>query len=198
MRWRVRGLFAAAMLLLGLGFVRAVADGPANPGALAAEPRPPVPGSPVPGSPVPGSAGPGDSAGARPVSATATPRPTATPQTIVSRIVRETPTPTPTPAPARTASARGGAALAPRVAVVDFGYSPAELRVRPGQSISFTNGGSNGHDVTGLGAEPWGSGPLYPGQTYSRVFSTVGTYAFYCTYHPQMRGRVTVEEAPAP
>ncbi|GAC1312908.1 MAG: hypothetical protein NVSMB2_00080 [Chloroflexota bacterium] len=111
------------------------------------------------------------------------PLPTAAPPVIISRLARETATPRPTPTPSSE----------PDVAVVDNGYAPSELDVRPGVSVLWTNLGGDGHDITGTGPDGvWRSGPLGPRETYHRSFTRAGVYDYVCTVHPEMRGRVTV------
>jgi len=108
------------------------------------------------------------------------PLPTLAPQAIISRTARE-PQPTPTGEPI---------SLQPRVEVVDYGYSPAQLVIHPGQSVTWVNQGTDGHDVTG---SDWHSGPLTPQDAYTRVFVQPGTYPYECTFHPEMRGSVIVQ-----
>jgi plastocyanin len=114
----------------------------------------------------------------------ATPRPTATPAAVISRMARSTPTPTP-----RREVAEPGP---PRVSVHDAGFDPPELRVRAGQGVTWKNDGAASHDVSALGGEAWGSGPLLTTGTFSRVFSTPGQYDYFCSLHPTMRGRIVV------
>ncbi len=111
---------------------------------------------------------------------TRVPLPTLGPQLIISRTARE-PQPSPTPEPTPTQ---------PHVEVVDYGYSPAQLVIRVGQSVTWVNQGADGHDVTG---SDWRSGPLTPQQGYTRSFAQPGTYPYECTFHPEMRGSIIVE-----
>jgi hypothetical protein len=115
---------------------------------------------------------------------TRVPLPTLAPEAVVSRISRETPQPLPRPTlPSQ-----------PQVEVVDYGFSPGQLVVHVGATVTFVNQGSDGHDVTGGGpGGDWRSGPLAPGEHYSRAFGLPGTYAYVCTIHPEMRGSVVVQ-----
>jgi plastocyanin len=115
---------------------------------------------------------------------TRVPLPTLAPEVIVSRISRETPQPLPRPTlPAE-----------PQVEVVDYGFSPAQLVLHVGATVTFVNQGSDGHDVTGNGpGGDWRSGPLAPSERYTRAFGLPGTYAYVCTIHPEMRGSVVVQ-----
>jgi plastocyanin len=115
---------------------------------------------------------------------TRVPLPTLAPEAIISRISRETPAPPPRVTPSAQ----------PRVEVVDYGYSPQQVTVHLGASITWTNDGNDGHDVTGSGpGGEWRSGPLAPSERYTREFNLTGTFDYVCTIHPEMRGRVIVQ-----
>jgi plastocyanin len=115
---------------------------------------------------------------------TRVPLPTLGPEMITSIISREPLAPPPVPTPSAE----------PQVDVVDYGFSPAQLAVHLGQSVTWTNGGADGHDVTGNGpGGDWRSGPLAPSEHYARGFGLTGTYDYVCTIHPEMRGRIVVQ-----
>ena len=110
--------------------------------------------------------------------------PTLAPQAVVSRISRATPQPLAVPT----------RSTLPQVDVVDYGFSPAQLTIHVGTTVTFTNGGGDGHDVTGTGpGGEWRSGPLAPSERYSREFALPGTYNYVCTIHPEMRGTIVVQ-----
>jgi plastocyanin len=118
---------------------------------------------------------------------TPTPRPTATPQSMISRMARTTPT-VPTRPP-------GAATGAPSISISDAGFAPAELRVQVGRSVTWRNDGLQSHDVSpgGPAEAGWDSGLLGPSGTFSRVFTTPGQYDYVCRLHTVMRGRIIVE-----
>jgi plastocyanin len=166
--------FRAALLALAIGLVVvALAETRASPTAqsTAAPPQPTEPTAPTE------QTAPTE----RP---TRVPLPTLAPEVIVSRISRQTPQPLPGSTPPAE----------PRVEVVDYGFSPGQLIVHVGETVTFVNQGSDGHDVTGSGpGGDWRSGPLAPSERYTRAFGLPGTYAYECTIHPEMRGRVVVQ-----
>lgn len=41
-------------------------------------------------------------------------------------------------------------------------------------------------------AESWDSGPIAPGQSFSKTFVQPGTYSFHCNIHTLMKGTVQV------
>jgi plastocyanin len=71
-----------------------------------------------------------------------------------------------------------------------FRFSPSSITVGSGDTVTWTNNGSEPHDVTGSGLA---SGTLNPGQGYSQAFSSPGTFSYICSIHPFMRGSVTVQ-----
>jgi len=112
------------------------------------------------------------------------PLPTLAPEAIISRISRETPAPPPRVTPSAQ----------PHVDVIDYGFSPQQISVQVGASITWANDGDDGHDVTGSGpGGEWRSGPLAPSERYTRQFNLTGIFEYDCTIHPEMRGRVIVQ-----
>lgn len=72
-----------------------------------------------------------------------------------------------------------------------FGYQPATITVAVGDTVTWSNTGALQHTVTSeTGA--FDSGLIAPGQSFTQTFQTPGTYNYFCTLHPNMRGTVTV------
>jgi plastocyanin len=63
--------------------------------------------------------------------------------------------------------------------------------VQVGQSVTWTNMGSQGHTATAADGA-WDTGTVAPGESASIVFDTPGLYTFLCTPHPWMKGTVLV------
>lgn len=78
-----------------------------------------------------------------------------------------------------------------RVRIVDFAFRPRRLEVQRGTRVRWTNRGSTSHTTTSTKGI-WSSGPLAPGDTFSRVFRSRGVFRYVCSIHPDMRGRVIV------
>src|SRR5262245_36544297 len=78
------------------------------------------------------------------------------------------------------------------VKIGDNLYDPTTINVAVGDTVTWTNSGKVEHTVTSeVGV--WDSGHIKAGGTYSLVFSSPGTYFYYCTVHPrEMRARVVV------
>ena len=79
------------------------------------------------------------------------------------------------------------------VSVSDDQFSPANIQVSPGTTVTWTwASGSTTHNVTFSDGTP-GSGDKPAGSTFSRTFSTAGTFNYSCTIHPGMSGSVLVK-----
>ncbi|GGN34851.1 hypothetical protein GCM10011578_076170 [Streptomyces fuscichromogenes] len=91
----------------------------------------------------------------------------------------------------RAASAAPVAANA--VAISNFAFSPAALKVRAGTRVTWTNQDTDAHTVTSAGpGGPLHSAALTTRATYSYTFTRPGTYAYLCTIHPFMTATVEV------
>lgn len=77
------------------------------------------------------------------------------------------------------------------VQVVDFDYNPRTITVVSGASVRFTNSGAAPHTVTARDGS-FDSGFMARGDAFRHVFSSAGTYQFFCDFHPQMTGTVVV------
>ncbi len=72
----------------------------------------------------------------------------------------------------------------------NFAFSPAQLTISVGETVTWTNQDPAAHTVTGDG---WNSDTLNEGNSYSRTFNEAGTYTYGCDYHPGMLGTIIVE-----
>lgn len=81
-----------------------------------------------------------------------------------------------------------------KVDIVGFKYVPASVKIKVGDTVTWTQVDTVKHTVTIVaGPENFDSGLLTAGQTYSHTFTKPGTYSYKCTPHPNMRGEVIVE-----
>ncbi|HEX8034341.1 MAG TPA: cupredoxin family copper-binding protein [Ktedonobacterales bacterium] len=78
-----------------------------------------------------------------------------------------------------------------QVQIVNFAYTPANIQVKAGTTVTWTNQDTAPHSVTFKNGMK-DSGILQKGQTFSYTFTTPGTYQYYCTVHPYMTAIVTV------
>lgn len=82
-----------------------------------------------------------------------------------------------------------------QVATIDIGgqyaFRPATITVKVGTAVTWTNKSDARHTVTSDRASLFDKN-LPPGKTVSITFSHPGTYAYHCTYHPYMHGKIVV------
>lgn len=75
-------------------------------------------------------------------------------------------------------------------------FSPADIEVPVGTTVTWKNESNQSHTVTsGANREHDGifdSGTVSPGNEFSWTFDETGTYDYYCIPHPGMEGTVTV------
>lgn len=90
----------------------------------------------------------------------------------------------------------GGAATAKGVSIGDNFFSPSNLIVTAGSTVTWTNNGNNQHQPVSGSGTPSGlfeSGVLNHGDTFSFRFTEAGTFPYYCKIHgAYMSGTITV------
>ena len=97
---------------------------------------------------------------------------------------------------AATTTTAGAATTAPAgtefgVVMESFSFTPAELTVPVGATVTWTNRHGARHDV--VAADGTFESPLFgEGETFSFTFSEPGEYPYVCTIHPGMEGRIIV------
>ncbi len=77
------------------------------------------------------------------------------------------------------------------VKVVDYTFSPAELKTAVGQKVTWNFADEAGHDVVSTEGT-FKSEVLGSGGTYSFTFNRAGTFDYFCSIHPSMKGKVIV------
>jgi plastocyanin len=92
------------------------------------------------------------------------------------------PSPTPTPRPATTGV---------DAQIVDFAFSPGELTIPVGSTVTWRNAGEAPHTVTADDGS-FDSDMIEAGGSWARTFESAGTFAYFCALHPDMAGVVTV------
>ncbi len=92
-----------------------------------------------------------------------------------------------------TAAAAGGTATASKVARVgidNFAFHPPTLTVAKGSQVTFSNSSKVTHTATRNGA--FDTGLIKPGKSATVRFKQKGTFAYHCTIHPSMHGKIVV------
>lgn len=79
----------------------------------------------------------------------------------------------------------------------DSCYTPSKIVIKQGNSVTWVNEDVAFHSVTsGYYDEPseiFDSDYLNPEESFTFVFENIGTYDYFCTLHPWMKGQVIVE-----
>jgi plastocyanin len=95
----------------------------------------------------------------------------------------------------QSAVASGGDAHASRatktVDIDHFAFHPPTLRVAKGTTVAFVNSSNTAHTATRAGS--FDSGKIQPGKSVAIRFAQKGTFAYHCSIHPFMHGKIVVE-----
>ena len=79
------------------------------------------------------------------------------------------------------------------VAIADFTYTPPDLHIQPGDTVTWTNNGPSEHTVTAKDGS-YDSDTMSVDETFSHTYPKAGTYDYICSLHPdQMQGTIVVE-----
>ena len=79
------------------------------------------------------------------------------------------------------------------VTLEGFAFSPLELKIKKGSTVTWTNQDSVKHTVTSDSGSELSSALIKKGETYSNVFNELGTFSYHCTPHPSMKAKIIVE-----
>lgn len=85
----------------------------------------------------------------------------------------------------------GGGNNSNSVSIANFAFSASSVTVASGTTIKWTNNDAVTHTVT-ADDNSFNSGNIAPGGTFSHTFSGAGTYAYHCSIHTTMKGKVVV------
>ncbi|HZA26256.1 MAG TPA: plastocyanin/azurin family copper-binding protein [Actinomycetota bacterium] len=89
-------------------------------------------------------------------------------------------------------------------------FDPAEVTARVGEMVTWVNDASVDHTATGdpakaaemgdadlpQGAEPWDSGFVKPGASFTLTFDVPGTYRYFCVPHENVDMLGVIEVVP--
>ncbi|MFL5560780.1 MAG: plastocyanin/azurin family copper-binding protein [Gemmatimonadaceae bacterium] len=81
------------------------------------------------------------------------------------------------------------------IAMRNFAFVEDSVRITAGTTVTWANcepANIDSHTATAKDGT-WHSGFLAPGAKYSRVFSEVGRFEYFCEPHPFMHGVIIVE-----
>ncbi len=77
------------------------------------------------------------------------------------------------------------------VAIDNFTFAPAELTVKVGTTVTWTNHDDIPHTVVSAGK--FRSKTLDTDDGFSFTFTAAGDYKYFCSLHPHMTGTIKVE-----
>lgn len=78
------------------------------------------------------------------------------------------------------------------VAIDNFSFNPKEITVPKGTTVTWTNRDDVPHTVTSTD-QKFRSKALDTGDQFSFTFTEPGTYAYFCSVHPMMTGKIVVQ-----
>ncbi|HZV78284.1 MAG TPA: cupredoxin family copper-binding protein [Candidatus Binatus sp.] len=97
----------------------------------------------------------------------------------------------PSPAVRADATASPSPAL---VVIRNYAFMPASITIKTGSTVQWRNDDSASHTATAPDGT-FDSKNLDHGQTYTFTFTKAGTYAYTCSYHPNMTGKIVVSDS---
>jgi plastocyanin len=77
------------------------------------------------------------------------------------------------------------------VTIDNFTFTPAELKVKVGDTVTWTNHDDIPHTVVSAGK--YRSKTMDTDGTFSFTFTSAGDYKYFCSLHPHMTGMIKVE-----
>lgn len=85
------------------------------------------------------------------------------------------------------------AADAREVQIENYSFSPGALTLPVGTTVTWTNHDETPHTVVaGDSPRSFRSAGLDTGDRFSFTFGKAGTYAYFCSVHPRMTGKIIV------
>jgi plastocyanin len=78
-----------------------------------------------------------------------------------------------------------------KVTIDNFTFAPAEVTVKVGTTVTWTNHDDIPHTVVSAGK--FRSKALDTDDSFSFTFTAAGEYKYFCSLHPHMTGTIKVE-----
>jgi plastocyanin len=78
-----------------------------------------------------------------------------------------------------------------KITIDNFTFNPPELKLKVGDSVTWTNHDDIPHTVVSAGK--FRSKTLDTDNTFSFTFTATGDYKYFCSLHPHMTGMIKVE-----
>lgn len=77
-----------------------------------------------------------------------------------------------------------------RVQISEFAFHPPTLHVKAGTRVVFANDDTTAHTATRGGS--FATGHIQPGHAVTVKLRRAGVYAYHCSIHPFMHGKIVV------
>ena len=78
-----------------------------------------------------------------------------------------------------------------KVTIDNFTFAPAELKVKVGDTVTWTNHDDIPHTVVSAGK--FRSKTMDTDNDFTFTFTAAGDYKYFCSLHPHMTGMIKVE-----
>jgi plastocyanin len=92
-----------------------------------------------------------------------------------------------------SSSSAASAAKPEAVTIADYAYEPAAITVPAGTTVTFSNEDSTPHTATSKQSGAFETGSIETGKSARVILEKPGTYAYFCAFHPFMKGTIEVE-----
>jgi plastocyanin len=80
------------------------------------------------------------------------------------------------------------------VSIQDYRFSPPDVRIKVGDTVKWINREKRtSHSVLFPAEGGRESDRVFPGESWQRIFTEPGTFAYRCGPHEEMKGSVVVE-----
>lgn len=80
-----------------------------------------------------------------------------------------------------------------RIVIKRFAFVPASIEIRPGDRVEWLNQDIVPHTASDVEGD-WDTEKLTKGMVATVTFAEPGTQAYFCAFHPNMRGEIIVVE----
>ena len=78
------------------------------------------------------------------------------------------------------------------IKIANFTFTPAELVIKPGTTVTWENADDIPHSVVESNVK-FKSKPLDTGDKFSMTFTDAGEVAYFCGFHSHMTGKIIVK-----
>lgn len=76
------------------------------------------------------------------------------------------------------------------ISIKDNAFSPETVTIKVNDQVIWENNDNTQHQVKG---DDWGGVTINNGERFTQAFDKSGTYQYYCTIHPEMKGTIIVK-----